>query len=362
MRYRVVAGIGLATLRGAPLALSDPPRRPLVPGEGSYQRTVSFQGNGSSGSVRQKDDIRQGNVKQGDVRQGDVKQGDVRQGSVKQGDVRQGDVRQGSVKQGDVKQGDVRQDDVDYRDVEQKGGSKEGRAAASMNATDVLLHFYAHQRDEATGLEAQRERFRAMNMERADRVLAQMIEAHRKLAGETSAILRDRMSTDTSMAPRPKRPFVSDSAIEMIDHDIEMHQHAVRHGREHARMVRNDQVRGLIEQGVEGALEHIAMLRDLRRDLQASRGGGRIIESGLGVEQFEGKDKDKGKPEFTEQGFTSEVPGLIEGGEVVIEELPPPPVVAAPPAPAPPPVVEVPAPPPPVIVQAPRPAPRRPAH
>jgi rubrerythrin len=349
MRYRVVAGLGLATLLGAPLAFSDPPRRLLVPGSDGYQRAVSFQATGSSGSVRQKDDIRQG----------EVRQGDVRQGSVNQGDVRQGDVRQGSVKQGDVKQGDIRQDDVDYRDVEQGGGRKEGRAPASLNATDVLLHFYAHQRDEVSELQAQRERFRAMNMERADRVLSQMIEGHQNLSTQASAMLREELRVDLSMAPRPKKPFVSESAIEMIDYDIDMHQATIRRAREQLRMVRSEQLRGLLETGVEGAQQHVAMLRELRRDFQASRGRGRTIVSGSGVEQFEGKDK--GKPEFTEQGFTSEVPGLIEGGEVVIEELPPPPVVAAPPAPAPPAAVEVPAPPPAPVVQAPRPV-RRPAH
>jgi hypothetical protein len=339
MHTKAVAGLGLglAALLAAPLAFSDHTRKPLIPESGTFSRAVSFRGTGN-------DDVRQGDVKQGDVRQGDVRQGDVRQ------------------------KGEIRQ--VDYTEIQQKGSGLGEPRSAVLNPTDILLHFYAHQRDEVAELTAQRERFRTMNYDNADRLLTRMIDEHQGMVTRTSSLLRDQFSASLDMAPPASKPFVSDSAIEMIDRDIQMHDRAVRTGREHMAMLRMARARDLLQDGIVGAQKHLTWLRQLRADIQAGRRSGEIvnpatlpgggIEPGSAKGKGEEKGEEKGAPPFIEQGFTSEVPGMLEAEVVTIEAPPPPPPVVQPPPP-PPPVVVAP-PPPPAVVQAPRPPRRRPAH
>lgn len=347
MQARVVAGLGLATLLAAPLAFSDQftGRTAFQPAAGTYTKGAVFL-------------------------RGDVRQGDVFQKDVFQKDVRQGDVRQ----MGDVKQ-------RDYTDVQQKSAGIGAPGGSSVNSADMLVSFYAHQRDEAEMLTAQAARFRAMGNTDAEQMLMRMADDHRQLADQAESMLGNRIS----LAPRPKQAFVSDSATTMIDHDIRAHEEAISHGREMLGMVRSSSARDLLQAGVAGAQRHLSMLEQFRGSLggPATRSGrvtipeatdgalalnaGQQAAEQRDVKGKESKKDDKGKPEFVERGFTAEVPPTFEAQEVVVAPPPPPPppapVVVAPPPPPPPapPVVEAPPPPPAPVVEAPRPRPR-PAH
>jgi len=341
MQGKVVAGLGLATLLAAPLAFSD-----------QYGRTV-FQpaaGTYTKGAVFLRADVRQGDVFQKDVFQKDVRQ--------------TGDVKQRA-----------------YTDVQQKSAGIGAPGGASVNSADMLVHFYAHERDEAEALSAQAARFRAMGNTDAERMLMRMADDHRQLADQAASLLGNRVS----LAPRPKQPFVSDSATAMIERDIRLHEQAISQGREMLGMARASSTRDLLQAGVAGAQRHLSMLEQFRGTLggpalssgrvtipEAATDGALALSAGQQASEQrdlkESKKDDKGKPEFVERGFTAEVPPTFEAEQVVVAPPPPPPppapVVVAPPpppAPAPPPVVEAPPPPPPVVVEAPAPRPR-PAH
>lgn len=341
MQARVVAGLGLATLLAAPLAFSD-----HLGGRSAFQPVA---GQFDKGAVFLREDVRQGDVFQKDVRQGDVRQ------------------------KGEVFQKDVRQ--RDYTDVQQKSAGIGAPGGASVNSADMLLHFYAHQRDEADMLMAQAARFRAMGNTEAERLVSPMADDHRQLADQAASMLGNRLS----LAPRPKQPVVSDSAIAMIDTDIRHHEEAISQGREMLGMARAAGARDLLQAGVAGAQRHLAMLEQFRGTLggpatrsgrvtipEPATDGALALNEGQSALQRDEKGKDKkegkGKPEFVERGFTAEVPPTFEAEEVRVTPPPPPPapvpVVVAPPAP--PPVIETPPPPAPVV-EAPAPRPR-PAH
>lgn len=358
MRSNLMAGMALALLVAAPLAFSDQFREKMrEPAAAPFTKRIGFRSDGVLISIQEKADVYQGDVRQ--VRQADV----LQKGVVQQGDV--------------LQKGGIRQRDVGYADIQQRRLGSVVPEGASVSHTDILLGFYASQRDEAAMLVAQAEKFRQLNHENVAQALVRMADDHRSLAARTSDLLRDRLATDIELAPRPQAPFISDNPAEMLDHDIRMHERALRRTQEHMAMVRLDAARALLEEASRATREHLATLQQLRagfpggalrlqdaddRDfngrIRGNRVYGRVGQTAQAqVEQFEPKGKEKAPP-FVPQ--LESRPNILEGEEVVI--VPPAPPITVP---QPPQVSVQPVQPPPEVPAAPPlppPQPEQPAH